>query len=291
MGAAGPPSCGHRASTSGDDAVGALPPLSSEGLPPLRMGDALGPGALAAALLRPHGASLSTASNFSSPRDASNSISPRDAPPFSMMPSLSAPASGGLHVPRQCSGPLCVPVGARSTPSLTSGRTSTSTPPPFSPRTAADRNALCPSPSSMTANRGTVRFMAPELMVLPEARSGGGGAEAEYSLSADIYSTGMLLWSIATRRGPFAETAGTAELMRMVKRGRRPELSGDPACPQAWNDLIDACWAQDPESRPDIRVVHHVLHALAWTASVPPSPEIRDGTPRLGRGELPAVPC
>jgi serine/threonine protein kinase len=92
----------------------------------------------------------------------------------------------------------------------------------------------------MTANLGTAQWMAPEIMRLPEEmpRSTGdtlpadfGASVLAYTFSADVYSTGMLLWAIGRRRSPFANIERTAEIFRAVRAGMRPPLPADASLP------------------------------------------------------------
>jgi serine/threonine protein kinase len=115
---------------------------------------------------------------------------------------------------------------------------------------------------------GTVHFAAPEVLLLPgemtprpgEARVGASYSQA-YSLKADVYSSGMLLWTIATRVQPF-EGWRLSAVMRAVKAGERPPPLAAGSTPEQWRELVDACLAQDPQQRPAMGHVLQVLQML-----------------------------
>ena len=117
--------------------------------------------------------------------------------------------------------------------------------PPAMPAHSADNDL-------MTHNCGTVNYAAPEVLRLP-----GEGRAAAYSLSADVHSIGMLLWSIASREPPYGEMRMVAA-MRAIRNGQRPKPPDWP-CPGGWLELASACWHPDPERRPDIAHVQHML--------------------------------
>jgi ankyrin repeat protein len=111
---------------------------------------------------------------------------------------------------------------------------------------------------------GTLEYCAPEVF-----------DGAAYSVKSDIYSVGIVLWEIVSRkltgvwqspfsngmevfplsdekRDPVATTNGKltmAELIIAVKsRHMRPSLP--PSCPADWASLIRSCWHPDPTCRP-----------------------------------------
>ena len=164
-----------------------------------------------------------------------------DAAQHDASPPLPLPLPGGR--PGSSADELAVAAGRRS-----------------ADRLSLDFDAGLVSPR-MTTNCGTARWMAPECMALPSAGDDVGG-QAEYTLSADVYSTGLLLWAIAARRYPFAELQHTAELMRAVKSGVRPPRLPAERCPAGWADLCEMAWEDTPAYRPSIARVYEVLMAM-----------------------------
>jgi len=95
--------------------------------------------------------------------------------------------------------------------------------------------------TAMTANVGTLHWMAPEVV-----------SGAHYTESADIYSLGIIAWEILTGQCPY-ECEGLSQIdiaISVVKQGRRPALPGPPICLPQQAQLITDCWAQDPNKRP-----------------------------------------
>jgi hypothetical protein len=127
-------------------------------------------------------------------------------------------------------------------------------------------------------------------MLLPEEREAhsparSASAEARhtaectvsYTLAADVYSVGLLLWAIGTCSFPFEQLERPVDVFRAVKGGARPPLPDEPApadadagayeacCAesrQSWFGLVVDCWAQDAESRPSMEHVSAVLEAI-----------------------------
>ena len=69
---------------------------------------------------------------------------------------------------------------------------------------------------------------------------------------ADIYSFGVLLWTMWCGKEPFMDVQGNLlALMMAITQGRRPSLD-DPAhnFPEGVKRLLQDCWAQEPEQRP-----------------------------------------
>ncbi|MCD8524339.1 MAG: protein kinase [Gammaproteobacteria bacterium] len=67
--------------------------------------------------------------------------------------------------------------------------------------------------------------------------------------ASDVYSFGWLLWSLYTGKMPFDGEENDALLRAIEARNLREEMPKD--CPQAYADLVNACWAADPRHRPD----------------------------------------
>ncbi|XP_035858109.1 receptor-interacting serine/threonine-protein kinase 4-like [Sander lucioperca] len=89
---------------------------------------------------------------------------------------------------------------------------------------------------------GTINYMPPEAF------------EASYrpSRSFDIYSYGILLWSIATGKQPYGNKKPTVVMLR-VPLGERPlldDIKGDAAGLRELTGLMKRCWDDKPERRP-----------------------------------------
>nr|WIL03466.1 serine/threonine kinase [Cedratvirus plubellavi] len=89
----------------------------------------------------------------------------------------------------------------------------------------------------------SIPWAAPE--VLSETK------EVDYVL-ADVYSFGIILWELLTRRRPYEGLSGAAVAVAVIRDGLRPTLSKEEtACtPQDYLDLMTAAWNADPVFRP-----------------------------------------
>jgi len=97
---------------------------------------------------------------------------------------------------------------------------------------------------------GTEQCNAPELLT---------GERVAYTEKCDVYSFGLVLYEVATRRKPFGQ-ASVELFVEMIKDGKRPPIIGQPSgsfngereqvIPQEFAQLVERCWAQDPSERP-----------------------------------------
>lgn len=87
-----------------------------------------------------------------------------------------------------------------------------------------------------------------------------------YSKECEVYSLGIVMWEIATRRHPFEDPVSKAKwetkeiLQRVAKDKYMEPLSGD--CPKALGDLINACRAFESFQRPSAGVLVDKLRSL-----------------------------
>jgi serine/threonine protein kinase len=96
--------------------------------------------------------------------------------------------------------------------------------------------------SEMTQNIGTPIFAAPE--VHSDARRG------SYSAKIDVYSFGVICWSLWTRERPYHELSkmNTFTLISKIVDGLRPTTP--PNMPPRLMQLMEECWDGDAEKRP-----------------------------------------
>jgi serine/threonine protein kinase len=118
---------------------------------------------------------------------------------------------------------------------------------------------------------GTPRYMAPEV-----------GTGLGYSLPADVYSFGVLLWEVCALKKPFDHIKSSAEFERSVfVNGERPPLSR--RWPKIVNGLISSCWSVAPGKRPTMLDVES---ALQQTMDSTIKAEARKKDPRRRRLSL-----
>lgn len=103
--------------------------------------------------------------------------------------------------------------------------------------------------NSMTANCGTVQWMAPEIL-----------ANEPYAEPADVYSYGIILWELLTRRCPYEGMNSIQCAMAVLNRDLRPEI---PAwCPTIFANLISECVDKEPSNRPTFAIILSTLDTM-----------------------------
>jgi serine/threonine protein kinase len=87
-----------------------------------------------------------------------------------------------------------------------------------------------------TAETGTYRWMAPEVI-----------RHESYSNLADVYSFAVLMWQLLTREDPFSPKSQIDAAMCVARDCVRPPFP--TGTPFAIQELIEACWSDDPALR------------------------------------------
>ncbi|KAL0969300.1 hypothetical protein UPYG_G00225240 [Umbra pygmaea] len=113
-----------------------------------------------------------------------------------------------------------------------------------------DFGTACDIQTHMTNNKGSAAWMAPEVF---EGNN--------YSEKCDVFSWGIILWEVITRRKPFDEIGGSAFcIMWAVHRGTRPPLIKD--LPEPIEVLMTRCWDKEPAQRPSMEEVRNTVASL-----------------------------
>lgn len=77
---------------------------------------------------------------------------------------------------------------------------------------------------------------------------------SNYTEKCDVFSWGIILWEVLSRRRPFDHLGGGAySIMWAVYKGMRPPLIRN--CPTPIEDLMVRCWDQNPLNRPSMEEV------------------------------------
>mmetsp|Transcript_5094 Transcript_5094/g.18049 ORF Transcript_5094/g.18049 Transcript_5094/m.18049 type:complete len:267 (-) Transcript_5094:56-856(-) len=112
-----------------------------------------------------------------------------------------------------------------------------------------------PANDELTANCGTVRYMAPEV-ASPAPR-------AAYTVQADIFSLAMVFYFVWERATPtMAGLVEPATYLNGLRSGRRPVFSKTP---KAMRALITDMWSTDASARPRASEILERLERLKCT--------------------------
>ncbi|GFR45868.1 hypothetical protein Agub_g7320 [Astrephomene gubernaculifera] len=109
------------------------------------------------------------------------------------------------------------------------------------------------STGHMTAETGTYRWMAPEVI-----------EHKPYDEKADVFSFGIVLWELLTCKVPYSDMTPLQAAVGVVQKGLRPGIP--PNCPSPLAELMEACWGGNPAARPSFRDLHPRLQQLCALA-------------------------
>ncbi|XP_068203164.1 mitogen-activated protein kinase kinase kinase 7-like isoform X3 [Palaemon carinicauda] len=105
-----------------------------------------------------------------------------------------------------------------------------------------DFGTACELSTFMSDNRGSAAWMAPEVF---EGKM--------YTEKCDVYSWGIILWEVLTRRVPFEDLGLAVRIMWAVHQKQRPPLIS--GCPKLLENLMKRCWDHDHARRPRMEEV------------------------------------
>ena len=104
------------------------------------------------------------------------------------------------------------------------------------------------SRTEMTAETGTYRWMAPEVL-----------RHEHYAASADIYSWSLVLFECISHEIPFKHLSSLQAAAKVALEGKRPALH--PDTPRVLARLIQRCWSRETSDRPSASaLVEHLDH-------------------------------
>merc|ERR1712137_923869 len=84
----------------------------------------------------------------------------------------------------------------------------------------------------------------------------------EYSIEADIYSFGMIMWEIMEQQPFFQEFKFNSQIeIHVVNHDARPPISEN--FPEALKKLIPRCWHADTQKRPSASEILEILNRLS----------------------------
>ena len=105
-------------------------------------------------------------------------------------------------------------------------------------------------------------FIAPEVLHM--------GSSTRYNEMADIFSFGMLLYQMISRKNPYESQDGKISVHAAVHRGERPKLPKGSSTNMAFHYLkpaMEACWDGNPQKRPTAENIVEYM-CLSSTQSV-----------------------
>jgi serine/threonine protein kinase len=138
----------------------------------------------------------------------------------------------------------------------------------------------------MTKGRGTLCWMAPEVMRVEEA-----GQKKRYTYKADVYSYGIVLWEIAARKEPYAGL-DIFKLYEKINEGGRPEIQKSflpRGQSKSYAGLMRCCWAQDPDQRPSMKEVKNQLNIILSDKKAEPRYPVAEHTTKHNKKHHRAV--
>jgi serine/threonine protein kinase len=74
----------------------------------------------------------------------------------------------------------------------------------------------------------------------------------KYDERADVYSFGVIMWEVLTRRQPYAGRNFMGVSLDVLE-GRRPQIPHD--CPAHFSKVLRKCWHATPDKRPHMEEV------------------------------------
>jgi len=106
---------------------------------------------------------------------------------------------------------------------------------------------------------GTAKWVSPEAL-----------REARYSEKSDVWSFGVVMWELSTRRNPYAHQTSLQVAISVATNGTSLEGLGadgeallvESKCPPGWLSLLRECLSFNPDTRPSFTSVLSRLQAL-----------------------------
>ncbi|KAH8407942.1 hypothetical protein KR222_004181 [Zaprionus bogoriensis] len=107
--------------------------------------------------------------------------------------------------------------------------------------------------TTMTGNRGTAPYMAPEVF-----------NGQKYTEKCDVFSWGITMWEILSRRIPYSDVMNLIKICTAVEKGERPSINDlQWPCGDEIKELLIASWHHDSRKRPEMAAIVELLEPYA----------------------------
>ncbi|GMP33871.1 hypothetical protein CsSME_00006997 [Camellia sinensis var. sinensis] len=117
----------------------------------------------------------------------------------------------------------------------------------------------------MTAETGTYRWMAPELYSTVTLRQ---GEKKHYNHKVDAYSFAIVLWELVHNKLPFEGMSNLQAAYAAAFKNARPSLED---LPEELAIILDSCWKEDPNTRPNFtQIIQMLLQYLSTISPLKP---------------------
>ena len=114
--------------------------------------------------------------------------------------------------------------------------------------------------SSHTTGVGSTFWMAPELVVALREDKG------VYTPKVDIYAFGIIMHELLILLRPYSDrdVTFTYKILDAVEKGDRPLVPAQSRAkaPEKYCKLMEECWCQDAQKRPEFNIVFHRLSKM-----------------------------
>ncbi|KAF5391629.1 hypothetical protein D9757_002538 [Collybiopsis confluens] len=110
------------------------------------------------------------------------------------------------------------------------------------------------SNDATSSNKGTIRWMAPELFDLKNSK--------EYNWSRDIYAFACTIIEILSLKIPFPDLTDYEVVLSVAEKGAQPCRPQNVWCPDPIWEVTTRCLARNPKSRPSAQRVYEDLFDL-----------------------------
>ena len=112
--------------------------------------------------------------------------------------------------------------------------------------------------STSRNSSGTRTHQAPEILLPPEGATERSDEDRQKS---DVYSYGIVMYEVLSRKKPFQELTDETQIAVAVLHGRRPSpIPSD--IPPKLVELMEQCWQHDTARRPNFQTIVRKLRLL-----------------------------